>query len=160
MGVQWLYDHYFLELVEKYGDKIAIIHRTYVLSYHDNGTAAAVAAEAAGLQGYWKEYGNYLFENQTDWFYSDAKKRTDQFISYFDIVTEGEGDKEKFIADMSAENTKAKVNFDITLAKGVKDQIKYTPAFFIDGTFIDWANDNPDKLSVVDYFSKIIDERL
>lgn len=147
-------------LVEKYGDKIAVVHRTYVLSYHDNGTAAAVAAEAAGLQGYWKEYGDYLFENQSDWFYSDAKKRTDQFVSYFDIVTSGKGDKEKFIADMSAENTKAKVNRDIALAKEVKDQIKYTPAFFIDGEFVDWAYDNPDELSIVDYFSKIIDEKL
>ncbi len=148
------------ELVEKYGDKIAIVHRTYVLSYHDNGTAAAVAVESAGLQGYWKEYGDYLFENQNDWYYSNATERTEQFTNYFNIVTEGKGDVDKFVADMSSENTKAKVNFDISLAKQVKDQIQYTPAFFIDNQFIDWAYDNPDQLSIVDYFSKIINEKL
>ena len=148
------------QLVEKYGDKIAIVHRTYVLSYHDNGTAAAIAVESAGLQGYWKKYGDYLFENQSDWFYSDASKRTDQFVSYFNIVTEGKGDVDKFIADMSAENTKAKVNFDISLAKQVKDKIQYTPAFFINDEFVDWAYDNKDNVPIVDYFSNIIDEKL
>lgn len=148
------------QLLEKYKDDVAVIHRTYVLSYHTNGTAAAVAVEAAGLQGYWKKYGDYLFENQSDWYYSDATKRTEQFISYFDIVTEGKGDKEKFKADLESDKTKAKVEFDKALGASVKDQIQYTPAFFIDGEFIDWAYENKEELSFVDYFSKIIDEKL
>lgn len=148
------------ELIEKYGNDIAIIHRTYVLSYHNNGIAAATAVESAGLQGYWKKYGDYLFENQSDWFYSDANERTSQFISYFDIVTEGKGDVEKFKSDMNSETTKKKVDFDISLAKQVSDKIKYTPAFFIGDEFIDWAHDNPDNLSAVDYFSNLIEERL
>lgn len=148
------------DLLEKYKDDIAVIHRTYVLSYHTNGTAAAIAVEAAGLQGYWKQYGNYLFENQSDWYYSDSTKRTEQFISYFDIVTEGKGDKEKFEQDLVSERTAAKVEFDKALGKSVSDQIQYTPAFFIDGEFVNWAYENDDNLSFVEYFSKIIDEKL
>lgn len=149
------------ELIEKYGDKIAIVHRTYVLSYHNNGIAAATAVEAAGLQGYWKEYGDYLFENQSDWYYtSDATERTTQFISYFKKATNGKGNIDKFKADMAAENTKAKVNFDISIAKSISGKIQYTPAFFIGDELVDWAYDNPDNLSMVDYFSEVIDEKL
>lgn len=158
------------QLLEKYGDKIGVIHRTYVLSYHSNGVAAASAVEAAGLQGYWKKYGDYLFEKQADWFYSDANQRTEQFITYFKEVTDGKGDVEKFVSDMGGEQVKAKVNFDISLAKKVSNQIDYTPAFFIDGKFIDWSNElaelnkdkgeNEKKLTFVDYFSDLIEKRL
>ena len=47
--------------VEKAGGKLGVVYRNYLLSYHQNGTAAASAALAAGLQGYWKEYANKLF---------------------------------------------------------------------------------------------------
>ena len=43
--------------VEESDGKLAVVYRSFLLSYHQNGTAAASAAEAAGLQGYWKEYG-------------------------------------------------------------------------------------------------------
>ena len=44
--------------IEKADGKLAVIYRNYLLSYHQNGTAAASAAEAAGLQGYWKDYSS------------------------------------------------------------------------------------------------------
>ena len=150
------------DLVKKYDGKIAIVHRTYVLSYHSNGIAAASAAEAAGLQGYWKQYGDYLFEKQEEWFYSDANQRTEQFTNYFKEVTKGKGDTDKFLSDMASENVKKKVNFDVSLAKRASSasEIQYTPAFFLDGQFINWAYENEEKLSFVDYFSRIIDKRL
>lgn len=150
------------DLVEKYSGKVAVVHRSYILSYHTNGFAASAAAEAAGLQGYWKEYGDYLFENQEDWFYSDADTRLEQFKRYFEIVTDHKGDLAKFVSDMSSESVSKKVNFDISLAKksSAVSNIEYTPAFFIDGEFIDFAYDNPDELSFVDYMSRIIDAKL
>ena len=150
------------ELVKKYDGKVAVVHRTYVLSYHQNGIAAASAAEAAGLQGYWKKYGDHLFEKQEEWFYSDANQRTEQFVNYFNEVAEGKGDTNKFLADMSSQNVKKKVNFDVALAKRASaiSDIQYTPAFFLDGQFINWAYENEEELSFVDYLSKIIDEKL
>lgn len=150
------------DLIKKYNGKVAIVHRTYVLSYHTNGIAAASAAEAAGLQGYWKKYGDYLFEKQEEWFYSDANQRTEQFTEYFKTVTDNKGDVDKFLADMASDNVNKKVNFDIALAKRASgiSEIQYTPAFFFDGEFIDWAYNNEDKLSFVDYMSKIIDAKL
>jgi len=146
------------ELVKKYDGKVAVVHRTYVLSYHTNGIAAASASEAAGLQGYWKQYGDYLFDNQADWYYSDATARTEQFAQYFLTVSENKGDVEKFLSDMASENVKKKVNFDISLAKQASavSEIQYTPAFFLDGEFVNWAYENPDNLSFVDYMSKVL----
>lgn len=160
------------ELLEKYENDVAVVHRTYVLAYHDNGFAAASAAEAAGLQGYWKKYGDYLFEKQADWFYSDATQRTEQFTEYFKEVTDNKGDVDKFLADMNSEAVKTKVNFDIAIAKKASSisDIQYTPAFFIDGEFVDWNGAltklNKDKdeqdpeITFVDYFSGLIDEKL
>ena len=39
------------KLVEEYDGKLAVVYRNFLLSYHQNGTAAASAAEAAALQG-------------------------------------------------------------------------------------------------------------
>lgn len=47
---------YVNKIVEEYDGKVAVVLRTYILSYHNNGVAAAAAANAAALQGYWKEY--------------------------------------------------------------------------------------------------------
>lgn len=150
------------DLIEKYKGKVAVVHRTYVLSYHSNGVAAASATEAAALQGYWKKYGDYLFEKQEEWFYSNSDQRTEQFTEYFKTITDGKGDIEKFLSDMASENVKKKVNFDIALAKRAStiSEIQYTPAFFINGEFIDWASNKDENFSFVDHFSSIIDPYL
>ena len=156
------------KLVEKYKGKVAVIQRTYVLSYHQNGKAAAAAAEAAGLQGYWKEYGQLLFDNQNDWFYSDASERTKQFQEYFTKVSGGKGDLDKFTSDLENPDVTAKIKFDIGLANRM-GEISYTPAFYLDGKFVDWANNanvdtpykNTDKdTDFLTYMSKVIDEKL
>lgn len=153
-------------LVKKYGDKIGVVQRSYVLSYHNNGVAAAHAAEAAGLQGYWAEMGELLFANQNDWFYSSETECDAQFTEYFSKATDGKGDIDKFLADKESEDVAKKVNFDMGIGKKVGN-IDYTPAFFIDNEFIDWANNgasskyvNTDKKDFVDFFSEIIDAKL
>lgn len=155
------------ELAKKYGDKVGFVQRSYVLSYHQNGKAAAAATEAAAKQGYWEKYGALLFKNQAEWFYSDSEERTAQFQEYFKIVTGGKGDMEKFNADMASSEVLAKIKFDESMAKKA-GEISYTPAFFIDGKFIDWANNskedtpykNTDKVEFKDYMAKIIEEKL
>lgn len=66
-------------LVEEYDGKVAVVFRTEIMSYHQNGTAAASAALAAAKQGYWQEYKDILFANQNDWYYSDSQRRQQQF---------------------------------------------------------------------------------
>lgn len=122
-------------LLEEYGDKLAVVFRTFLLSYHQNGTAAASAAEAAGLQGYWKEYADKLFANQSVWANASGNARTDLFVDLFMNVSDGRGDSAKFKADMVSADVKKKIDFDTGLSKNL--DIDGTPAFFINGEKID-----------------------
>lgn len=129
---------YINDLVEEYDGKVAVVFRTDIMSYHQNGTAAASAAEAAALQGYWKPYKDMLFENQNDWYYSDASKRQEQFEEYFTKVSNGKGDMKKFREDMGSEAVKKKIEFDAKLSDNMK--IQWTPTFYVGDELIDQRN--------------------
>jgi len=126
------------KIIEQMDGKLAVVYRNYLLSYHQNGTAAASAAEAAGLQGYWKEYADKLFAEQSEWEYASASERTALFDKYFEEVTGGKGDLEKFNADIASENVSKKINFDMGIGKRV--DIQATPAFYVEGQWINWSN--------------------
>jgi len=126
------------KVIEELDGKLAIVYRNYLLSYHQNGTAAASAAEAAGLQGYWKEYANKLFSSQAEWEYSSASERTTLFNNYFTEVTNGAGDLEQFNKDIASENVSKKISFDMGIGKRI--DIQGTPAFYIDGQWINWGS--------------------
>ncbi len=155
------------ELVKKYKDDIALVQRSYVLSYHENGKAASQAAEAAALQGYGDAYGELLFKNQNEWFSSDVAERIALFTEYFKKASGDKGDVDKFLADADSQAVTDKVNFDIAMGKRA-GEIYYTPAFFIDGEFIDWANNTEGKANIVntegkdfvEFMSGIIDAKL
>lgn len=132
--------------IEKSNGKLAVVYRNYLLSYHQNGTAAASAAEAAGLQGYWKPYADKLFEEQDEWAYATGSERTALFVKYFDEVTDGGGNIEKFKSDMNSENVKKKISFDMGIGKRI--DIEGTPAFYVDGQFIDFSNKNGAEITV------------
>ena len=124
--------------IEKADGKLAIVYRNFILSYHQNGTAAASAAQAAGLQGYYRAYADKLFSEQAEWEYASASERTALFQKYFTEVSNGEGDLEKFNSDLASESVSKKISFDMGIAKRV--DIASTPAFYIDGQLIDWSN--------------------
>ena len=123
--------------VEKLDGKVAVVYRNFLLSYHKNGTAAASAAEAAGLQGYWKPFADLLFANQSEWEYATPSERTMLFNEYFMKASDGNGDLDKFLSDISSENISKKINNDMSMAKAVN--LQGTPAFYIDGQVIDWS---------------------
>lgn len=134
------------QAVEKSGGKLAIIYRNYLLSYHQNATAAASAAEAAGLQGYWKEYADKLFTEQAEWEYASGSERTELFNKYFNEVTDGKGDLDKFNKDIASEAVSQKISFDMGIGKRI--DISATPAFYVDGQRIDWSEETGGSLQV------------
>lgn len=141
------------KLLTEYDGKLAVVYRNFLLSYHQNGTAAASAAEAAGLQGYFKEYADKLFANQSVWSSATGNSRTDMFVDLFRNVTGGEGDEEKFIADMGSAEVKAKIDFDTGLSEDL--DIPGTPSFFLNGERIDLSN-----VSTEDEFMKLMREKI
>ena len=132
--------------LEKSDDKLAIVYRNYLLSYHQNGTAAASAAEAAGLQGYWKEYADTLFKNQAEWEYATPSERTTLFNKYFTEITEGHGDLEKFNKDIASENVSKKISFDMGIGKRIN--LPGTPSFYIDDQRIDYGNEKGSSITI------------
>ena len=141
------------KLLTEYDGKLAVVYRNFLLSYHQNGTAAASAAEAAGLQGYWKEYADKLFANQSVWSSATGNSRTDMFVDLFRTVTGGEGDEEKFLADMGSAEVKAKIDFDTGLSEDL--DIPGTPSFFLNGERIDLSD-----VSTEDAFMKLMREKI
>ncbi len=125
--------------VEKLDGKLAVVYRNFLLSYHQNGTAAASAAEAAGLQGYWKEYADKLFAEQSEWEYASTSDRTDLFDKYFEEVTDGKGDMEQFNRDLASDSVSKKISFDMGIAKRI--DVPGTPSFYIDGQLISWSSE-------------------
>ena len=126
------------QAVEEMDGKLAVVYRNYLLSYHQNATAAASAAEAAGIQGYWKEYADMLFTNQSEWEYLSGSERTLAFEKYFTQVSNGEGDLEKFRSDVSSDAVSKKISFDMGIGKRIS--VEGTPAFYVDGQFIAWSS--------------------
>ena len=122
--------------IDQLGGKLAVVYRSFLLSYHQNGTAAASAAEAAGLQGYWREYADKLFAKQAEWESASASERTELFNKYFEEVTDGKGDLEKFNKDIAGDQVSKKINFDMGIGKRM--DIGGTPAFYVDGQLITW----------------------
>lgn len=116
-------------LVEEYDGKVALVFRTEIMSYHQNGTAAASAALAAAKQGYWQDYKDILFANQNDWYYSEPKQRQQQFEDYFTKVSAGKGDLAKFREDMASKEVSQKISFDAGMAD--KKKISWTPTFYV-----------------------------
>ena len=136
------------KIIEAADGKLAVVYRNYLLSYHQNGTAAASAAEAAGLQGYWKEYAAKLFTEQDTWAEASGSERTDLFKKYFEEVTAGKGDLEKFTADISSPEVSQKISFDMGIGKRVS--VGGTPAFYIDGKLIEFGNSQGGSITVGD----------
>ncbi|MBR2659565.1 thioredoxin domain-containing protein [Candidatus Saccharibacteria bacterium] len=141
------------KLIEEYDGKLAVVYRNFLLSYHQNGTAAASAAEAAGLQGYWKEYADLLFANQSVWASASGDTRTDLFVDLFNAASDGAGDVAKFKSDMNSSEVKKKINFDMGLGQSL--DIPGTPSFYIDGERIDMS-----EISGEDGFLKLLREKI
>ncbi len=123
--------------IEESNGQLAVVYRSFLLSYHKNGTAAASAAEAAGLQGYWKPYADKLFAEQAEWEYASATERTELFEKYFLEITEGKGDLEQFKTDIASERVSKKISFDMGIARRI--DVPSTPAFYVDGQQIKWS---------------------
>ncbi len=141
------------KLYEKYGDQVAFVFRSYPIDGHQNARSASAAAEAAGLQGYFWEMAEYLYDNRTDWYaITDTEKRTNTYISIFTQVSGGKGDVEKFKSDLGSADIQKKIDFDKSLGKK-RSSVDETPSFFINGEKIDLGNS-------IDTFGSKIEEKI
>ncbi len=139
------------EIISTYGSRIRFIFRNYPLQIpaHDKAYEAAVAAEAAGLQGsnkFW-EMQNLLFTNQQVWTANpEYRKIWEDYASKIGL------DIEKFKNDMAGLNAKARVDAD--LQRGRALNVGSTPSIYVNGVLIQFEQLN------VDTMRQIIDTEL
>lgn len=110
------------ELLQNFEGKVRFAFRNFPLkTIHPNAYDAALAAEAAGIQGKFWEIHDYMYENQND---LEISKLLDNAVML--------GlDKEKLKMDLDSPSVLAKVREDFR--SGVMSGVNGTPTFFIDG---------------------------
>ncbi|MBQ9017192.1 thioredoxin domain-containing protein [Candidatus Saccharibacteria bacterium] len=148
---------YVNKIPASFDDKVAVIYRNFIMDYHQNGTAAASAAEAAGLQGYWKAFGDLLFSNQADWQYADVDERTELFVSYFNTASGNKGDVDKFKSDMNSKEVQKKLKFDQDIAN--KIDVPGTPSLYLNGERLDYSSTKTEE-EFLKFFHEKIDPLL
>lgn len=113
-----------------YGDRVKIIFRNFPLQQiHAKAYDAAVAAEAAGLQGKFWEMQNQLFTNQQMWVNASNHRQT--FEEYAQKIGL---DANKFRDDMAGMAAKSRVDADMARARAIN--VSSTPSFYVNGRLL------------------------
>lgn len=110
---------------------ITFVYRNYPLTQiHPHAREAALAAEAAAIQGKFFPFTDKLFATQTTW-----SQQTDA-VSYFISYAKDLGlNVDQFKSDMQSKAVEDKVNNDIQSGNSV--DIQATPTFFLNGKKLD-----------------------
>lgn len=128
------------QIASEYGSRIKFVYRSFPLtSIHDKSYDAAVAAEAAGLQGKFWDMQNQLFQNQSKW--SSSMDHRTLFADYAKLIGL---DVEKFKTDSAGLLTKSRVDADLARASAAR--LSGTPSLFLNGSPIDVAQISVDRL--------------
>ena len=120
---------------QEYKDRVAFVFRHYPIKSHSKAMPAAIAAEAAGQQGYFWEMTEALYASQATWTNTPDSSLNSNFVSVFKQIAP-KGNVEKFTKDLNNANLKTKIQFDAMLGGEYAD-IPGTPSIYVNGTLID-----------------------
>jgi protein-disulfide isomerase len=128
----------FLSQLEKeYDSRLRVVFRNFPLAMHEHAREAALAAEAAGLQGRFWEMHDVLYREQETW--SKAPNVRELFESYAGTMGL---DVDKFKKDMDGEKARERVDTD--RQRGESLGIQTTPTLFINNQPLDSKAKNPE----------------
>jgi protein-disulfide isomerase len=125
------------ELMKEYDSRLRIIFRNFPLVAHEHAREAALAAEAAGLQGHFWEMHDVLYREQANW--SKALNAHELFESYAGTIGLN---LDQFRKDMDGEKARERVDSDQALGDSLG--IKLTPSLFINNRPVDPKDKNPE----------------
>ena len=132
------------EIKSTYGSRIRFVFRNFPLQMHDKAYDAAVAAEAAGLQGKFWDMQNQLFVNQKNWTNNTNYKQL--FKEYAGKIGLDVAKWETDILGLPAKN-----RVDADLARGKAIGINATPSLYVNGSTIEFKDMNVQTIkSVID----------
>ncbi|QUH00736.1 thioredoxin domain-containing protein [Saccharopolyspora erythraea] len=152
------------QVEQEYAGRINFVVRNFPLDMHPLARQAASAAEAAGMQGKFKEMYHALYDNYQAWAIapdgqnvsSDSQKAAvliDQYAQQIGL------DVNRLHQDMASPQIKAKLDRD--LADGEAARVNSTPTLFINGKqFQAPSGDGVTYQQVADKFRAEIDQAL
>lgn len=136
------------EIQSIYGSKIKVIFRNFPLQMHDKAYDAAVASEAAGIQGKFWQMQDQLFSNQQTWS-SPSANHKQLWTEYAQKIGL---DVQQFQNDISGLAAKSRVDQD--MGRGRALNVSSTPTVLINGQSVPFPEVN------VAGLRRIIDEEL
>lgn len=125
------------ELLKEYDSRLRIVFRNFPLPLHEHARDAALAAEAAGLQGRFWEMHDVLYREQAVW--SKAPNARELFESYAGTIGLN---LDQFRKDMDSEKARERVDSDHALGDSLG--VNVTPTFFINNHPVDPKDKNPE----------------
>ncbi len=129
------------QVMNAYAGKVRLVYRQFPLSFHPHAAKAAEASLCAADQGKFWEYHDVLFKNQKKLEPTELKAH----------ATEVGLDGQKFGQCLDSGDKKKAVDAD--QQAGLQAGVGGTPAFFINGIFLNGAQP-------IDEFKKVIDGEL
>jgi len=135
------------EIVKTYGNRIKFVYRNFPLQMHAHAYEAAVAAEAASLQGKFWDMQNQLFVNQKEW--SNSAEVPKLFEGYAQKIGL---DVARYQSDVLGLGVKARVEADMKRGRAIG--VSGTPAVYINGNPVDFQK------FTVESLQQIIDAEL
>ncbi|MGH8100998.1 MAG: DsbA family protein [Chthoniobacterales bacterium] len=130
---------YLDERVNEFKPRVRLVFRNFPLPSHKHARVAALAAEAAGLQGKFWEMHDVLYREQSSW--SKTDNPHELFSAYAGTIGLNVAE---FNKDMESEKVKELVDSDH--ARGVSLGITMTPTVFINNHELPQDKRNPEGL--------------
>ena len=125
------------QVVKEYHPRLRLIFRNFPLSMHQHARDAALAAEAAGLQGHYWEMHDMLYREQPVW--SSSNDVRTLFISYAETLGL---DLHQFKSDMESDKVREHIEFDHARAKSLG--VETAPSLFVGKREMDANDRNPE----------------
>jgi len=117
------------KLEQEYGPRLRVVFRQFPLAMHPHALEAALAAEAAGLQGRFWEMHDMLYQYQSVW--SKASNVRPLFDAYAGAL---HLNVERFREDSNSNEVKTRVVLEGE--DGVSRGVKNTPTLFVNGQVV------------------------
>lgn len=127
------------DLEKDYKGRVRLVFRNFPLPMHPHAREAALAAEAAGMQGRFWEMHDLLYREQASW--SKASDVRALFSSYAGVLGL---DVQRFKKDIDGEDAKNRVTSDQKEGSGLG--VKNTPTLFLNNNAVDPKDFNPQAL--------------
>ena len=125
------------QMVKEYHPRVRLIFRNFPLPMHQHARDAALAAEAAGLQGRYWEMHDMLYREQPVW--SSSNDVRTLFISYAETLGL---DLHQFKSDMESDKVRGHIEFDQARAKSLG--VETAPSLFVGKREMDANDRNPE----------------